>query len=282
MTSRGEYIKDLIDLVDPFAPAVNATAKAWEAAVKMSRMRRQCAAVFNKDPSGDLGLYITAKRVAKELFELSEEGLVVVERGRISWVLDRNAIEISDRIRVIKIFSSLYEAVRYIYSDECLSVADESENPVGLITEDSLIRVLARIIPPEMRAGDIASSPIETIDLEAPLLEAIGVMVQRGFRRLVVSDGGKPVGVVIMLDVVSKVSEAHIKGNPDEALIGKSITEIGYEEPLLVPEDTSLISLAKRLLNTRSKCVLVGTPESLVGIVTEKDIIRVIMDLVKE
>jgi signal-transduction protein with cAMP-binding, CBS, and nucleotidyltransferase domain len=280
--SGDEYIENLTDLVDPFVPAASATTKVWETAIKMNRLRRPCAVVFNKDPSGDLGLYVTARRVARELFELSEEGLVVVERGRISWILDRNVIEISDKIRNIPISSKLYEVVNGIYSDECLSLTDDSGNPVGCITEDSLIRVLVRTIPSELRAGDVASSPIETIDLEAPLLEAIGVMVQRGFRRLVVSDKGIVIGVVVMLDIISKVSEAHIKGNPDEVLIGKSISGIGYEEPLFVPEDTSLVSLAKKLLNTRSKCVLVGSPESPAGIITEKDIIRVIMDSLKD
>ncbi len=277
MSSGGGLITDLVDLVDPFAPAVSASTKLWEAAIRMSRLRRPCAVVFNRDPAGDLGLYITIRRIARELFELSEEGLVVVERGRFSWILDRNAIEFSDKVGSMALSSSLRDVVSRIYSDECVSLTEDSGGSVGFITEDSLIRVLIKAIPPDIRAVDVASSPVETIDLDAPLLEAIGVMVQKGFRRLVVSDRGRIVGVVVMLDIISKVSEAHMMGNPEGALIGKDISGAGYEEPLFVSENTSLISLAKKLLNTRSKCGLVGSPESPIGIVTEKDIIRIIM-----
>ncbi|MEM1610906.1 MAG: CBS domain-containing protein [Sulfolobales archaeon] len=276
-----DFTIDLLDLIDPFVPAVNLEAKVWEVAVKMSRVRRYCAILFNKDPSGDVGLYITVKRIAKEIFELSEEGIVLVERGRISWALDRRASEISMKIPTVKTSSGSsgsIEAIDGIYSSECIAIVNEKGDPLGIVSEDSLIRILLKAIPQDLRASEIASKPVEIIDLEAPLLEAIGVMIQRGFRRLVITSGNKVIGIVTMLDIIHRVSEAHIRGDPEAILIGGGISSIGYEEPIFVAEDTSVVSLAKKLLNTRSKCVLVGNMENLLGIITEKDLIRVIRE----
>ncbi|MDT7887808.1 MAG: CBS domain-containing protein [Desulfurococcales archaeon] len=273
-----DFSVDLIDLIDPFVPAVNLEARIWEVAIKMSRVRRYCAILFSKDPSGDTGLYITVKRIAREIFELSEEGIVLVERGRISWALDKVASEVSMKISAIEVSSDLIKAIEGIYGNECISIINERGDSLGVVSEDSLIRVLLKAIPQDLRASDIASRPVEIIDLDAPLLEAIGVMIQRGFRRLVIMSGDKIYGIITMLDVIHRISEEHIGGDPEKLLVGSGISAIGYEEPMFVAEDSSVISLAKRLLNTRSKCVLVGDPGNLSGIITEKDLIRVIRE----
>jgi len=267
---------DLVDLIDPFVPAVSKDAKVWEAVVRMGRLRKYCAVLFEKDPAGDTGLYVTVKRIAREIFELSEEGIVLVERGRISWALDKSVSEVSMNMEMLNLSSYIARAVDGVYSGECVSVVDDRGDVLGIISEDSLIRVLLRAVPQDLRASDIASKPVEFADLEAPLLEVIGVMVQRGFRRMVVASSGRVVGVVTMMDVIQRVSESHIEGDPESLLVGGSISSIGYEEPLFVSEDTSVVSLAKKLLATKSKCALVGDPGAVSGIVTEKDVIRVI------
>lgn len=269
---------DLLDLIDPFVPAVSIETKVWEVAIKMSRVRRYCAILFSKDPTGDVGLYVTVKRIAREIFELSEEGIVLVERGRISWALDRRASDISMKIPNVKISSGFIDVAEAVYSGECIAVVSERGDPLGVISEDSLIKLMLKAIPQDLKASEIASKPVEVIDLEAPLLEAIGIMIQKGFRRLVITSGNKIVGIVTMLDIIHKVSEAHIKGDPETMLIGSGVSTIGYEEPVFVSEDTSVASLARKLLNTRSKCVLVGDMENLLGIITEKDLIRVIKE----
>ena len=269
---------DPVDLIDPFAPAVSADSRVWEAAVKMGRVRRPCAVIFIRDPSGDMGLYLTARKVAEEVFELSEEGIVLVERGRISWGLDRRVVEISLKISMVLDTSGISGIVDGVYNSDCVEIVRGDQTPLGVVTEDSLIRVLLRAIPEDMRAEDIASKPIEIIDLDAPLIEAIGVMIQRGFRRLVITSQDRVAGVITMLDIIHRVSESHIRGDPEEILLGSSIGGIGYEGPLFIPENTWVRALAKKLLGTRSKCVLVGSPENPLGIVTEKDLIRIIRE----
>ncbi|MEM4970418.1 MAG: CBS domain-containing protein [Sulfolobales archaeon] len=277
-----DFDVDLLDLIDPFVPAVSLEAKVWEVAIKMSRVRRYCAILFNKDPSGDIGLYVTVKRIAREIFELSEEGIVLVERGKISWALDRRASDISMKIPSVKTTSRSIDVVDGIYSGECIAILSERGDPLGIVSEDSLIRLLLKAIPEDLRASEIASKPVEIIDLEAPLLEAIGIMIQRGFRRLVITSGNRVIGVITMLDIIHKVSEAHIRGDPEAMLVGSGISIIGYEEPIFVSEDTTVVSLAKKLLNTKSKCVLVGDMENLIGIITEKDLIRVIRENISQ
>jgi len=267
---------DLIDIIDPFVPAVSKDAKVWEAAIRMGRLKKYCAILFEKDPAGDMGLYTTVKRIAREIFELSEEGIVLVERGRISWALDKSVSEVSMNIEMLDLTAELVRAVDGVYSGDCVSVVDDRGDVLGIISEDSLIRVLLRFVPQDLRASEIASKPVEVVDYEAPLLEVIGVMVQKGFRRIVVTREGKVVGVVTMMDVIQRVSESHVEGDPESILVGGSVSSIGYEEPLFVSEDTSASKVAKKLLATGSKCAIVGEPKNISGIVTEKDVIRVI------
>lgn len=272
--------EDLVDLVDPFALLVQVDTRIWEASYRMGRSRRVCAGVYDKDPSEDLGLYVTARTIAREIFEISEEGIVVVEKGRISWILEKPVGSIASRARRTGRGAPAWKALREILESDCIIVDDEEGRPVGMVTEDSSIRVLAKMIPEDLTAGDAASRPVETIDPEAPLLEAIGVMVQRGFRRLVLSSGEEPVGIITILDVIQWISDSHREGKLDEALVGGSVQSMGYEKPLVIQATASLASAARKLVETRSRCVLVVGEEGL-GILTEKDLVRTLAEILR-
>ncbi len=75
--------------------------------------------------------------------------------------------------------------------------------PAGIFTERDVLRALAAHF-------DAARHPVThwmtrdpvTIDADAPIEDARSVMLERGFRHLLVTDGDSPLGVVSMRDLL--------------------------------------------------------------------------------
>jgi CBS domain-containing protein len=80
----------------------------------------------------------------------------------------------------------------------------KGEEPIGIITErDFLFRVLASGVLPSTPVDRIMSAPIETIDENSTVEEAISKMVKLGIRRLAVVRNGKIVGIITQKAILS-------------------------------------------------------------------------------
>ena len=83
-----------------------------------------------------------------------------------------------------------------------LVVCDGGE-PVGMVTDRDLVRrALAKGLDPEGRVDGVMTMPLETIDAEADLHDAVQVFGSKAVRRLAVVDDGTFVGVVAVDDLV--------------------------------------------------------------------------------
>ena len=82
--------------------------------------------------------------------------------------------------------------------------------PVGVITDrDLALAVVADRIEPGSSAGDHASRPIVTGELEMDLEEAVAIMIQHGIRRLPVTQGTGLVGIVTIDDLAVRAGDLH-------------------------------------------------------------------------
>lgn len=88
-------------------------------------------------------------------------------------------------------------------------VVDQKGNPVGIITERDLVRriVSKNLLPREVQAKTIMSSPIITTDSYMDISDAARRMSKLGIRRLVVLERGKLTGIVSDNDIVSITPE---------------------------------------------------------------------------
>lgn len=77
------------------------------------------------------------------------------------------------------------------------------EKAYGILTDrDIVLRCIAESgEPTEMRVGDICSTHLVTVRASDSLVKAEELMRRRALRRLVVEDGGVPVGIVTLADV---------------------------------------------------------------------------------
>ena len=86
----------------------------------------------------------------------------------------------------------------------------DGDRPVGVITDrDLAIVVVADGVDAGTRAGDHASHPLVTGEVEMDLEEAVAIMIQHRIRRLPVTQGDGLVGIVTIDDLAVRAGDLH-------------------------------------------------------------------------
>lgn len=77
-------------------------------------------------------------------------------------------------------------------------IVDNQGNPTGIVTDrDIVTRVVAKnLLPSEVKAKEIMSTPLRTIDPAMDIGEAAQMMNARRIRRLLILDKGKIAGII--------------------------------------------------------------------------------------
>jgi CBS domain-containing protein len=91
----------------------------------------------------------------------------------------------------------------------CVIVTNKTGKPVGILTErDLVMRVLAKNLKPDaIKAKEIMTSPLVTIEPDATVSEAARRMSRLNIRRLGVTYKGKLVGLVSSKDILAVMPE---------------------------------------------------------------------------
>jgi CBS domain-containing protein len=117
------------------------------------------------------------------------------------------------KVKVVREDTTLHEVIATFSSMDINSlVVMQSHRPVGIVTaKDALTRGFEHGMPvSQITAGNVMTSPIETIEEEATVEEAVEKMGRAHIKHLPVVNDGKLVGIVtdsdIMLAVPNMVS----------------------------------------------------------------------------
>jgi CBS domain-containing protein len=75
--------------------------------------------------------------------------------------------------------------------------------PVGIITDRDVIRNIAmsQLDPVNLKAKDLMSTPLITIEENASIEEAVQIMIRRKIKRLPVVKGEKLTGIITVTDI---------------------------------------------------------------------------------
>jgi CBS domain-containing protein len=114
----------------------------------------------------------------------------------------------SKDVRVVRPDTVMKEVVATMNKFDIGSiVVVQSNRPVGIITErDILRRIVEPCLAPEvLRAREVMSSPVITIDEAASIDEASQIMAAKSVKRLLVMDNEKLVGILTFTDIVTQV-----------------------------------------------------------------------------
>ncbi|HET7285431.1 MAG TPA: CBS domain-containing protein [Nitrososphaeraceae archaeon] len=80
---------------------------------------------------------------------------------------------------------------------------DDSEKPIGIITERDVVRLLGSLNPSLLQTPlrDVMSKPLITISINSSITDAIQTMQQKNIRRLVIVEKEKMVGIITDKDI---------------------------------------------------------------------------------
>ncbi len=160
-----------------------------------------------------------------------------------------------------------------------LMVADRDGRILGVITDFDLLAGEWLSADPEslsvmrkMTAGELMSTPVDTIEADAPYQEAARIMLEKMIRRLLVMDRGKPVGVISVSDIVA----CQAVSLPAKR---ETVADVMSDAILVCRNKTPLASAARAMTSTGWRSVLVVDEEgSPMGVVSGLDILDVCKD----
>ena len=153
-----------------------------------------------------------------QLVRVAEEAAEWVFRGHASRV---GGVRYSRRVRIAEVMTQgvvtaesgdSLQHVGELMRDRNVGsvVICDDGRPVGVITDrDLALAVVADRIESGSRAGDHASRPIVTGEVEMDLEEAVAIMIQHRIRRLPVTQGDGLVGIVTIDDLAVRAGDLH-------------------------------------------------------------------------
>jgi CBS domain-containing protein len=155
-----------------------------------------------------------------------------------------------------------------------LVVVDRDGRHLGVITDFDLLAGEWLSADPEslevmrkMTAGDLMSTPMDSIDINAPVKEAGREMHEKVIRRLVVTEKGKPVGLISVSDLVASMAEGTITKR-------ETVADVMSDAYLVCRDRTPVVAVARAMTSTRWRSVLVvndmGKP---LGVVSGLDLL---------
>lgn len=113
-----------------------------------------------------------------------------------------------------------------------------------------------------MTAGELMSTPVDTIDLEAPSKQAARIMREKVIRRLLVTERGTPVGVISVSDIVASIADA-------SPLERETVADVMSDAYLVCRDKTPVANAARAMTSAGWRSVLVvdalGKPMGVVS-----------------
>lgn len=134
-----------------------------------------------------------------------------------------------------------------------------------------------------MRARDIMTSPVITVRAATTVQDAAALLAGRGFTALpVVDDDGQLIGIVTEADLVRdrfpRDARSLIHGGERAAVpaVGETVGEVMTSPAVSMSSGTDVAVLTAALLDARQRAMPIVDGSRLVGIVTRRDLVRVV------
>jgi CBS domain-containing protein len=164
-----------------------------------------------------------------------------------------------------------------------LVVTDGDDRPLGIISDYDLLAGEWLSADPKslgtmqkLTAGELMSSPIDTIEADSPLDKAAHMLIEKDINRLLVTQKGSPVGIISISDFVASIAG-------EEKPQRQTVADVMSDAILVCRDKTPLTSAARTMTQAGWRSVLVvdakGKPE---GVVSGKDLLPYVENGVDE
>jgi diguanylate cyclase (GGDEF)-like protein/PAS domain S-box-containing protein len=168
--------------------------------------------------------------------------------------------------------ATIAEAARLMMGSRISSIIIiDDETVLGIVTERDILRAMLQGQDGSQAITSLMSSPVHTVSEEMDFRQAYRSAAVRGIRHLVVTDRqGKPLGVVTETDFHRRL------GLEFFSQLNSVDTLMEHDFPRL-PADATLDSALAAMAQMQQSCVVVIADEAPIGIVTERDVVRLFL-----
>jgi CBS domain-containing protein len=156
-----------------------------------------------------------------------------------------------------------------------LLVAEQPETPLGIISDFDLLAGEWLSVDEKsletmrsLTARDLMTSPIETVEIDTPVEETVKRMDEKDIHRLLVTENGRPVGIISLSDFVAGIAA-------QEASRRETVGDVMSGTFLVCRESTPVLSAARTMTQTGWRSIIVVNSKGrLRGILTRRDLLR--------
>ncbi|AWS00392.1 CBS domain-containing protein [Metallosphaera hakonensis] len=112
------------------------------------------------------------------------------------------------KIVSLPLTSTMREVAKTMRENDVSSVllVDDMGGIVSIVTERDITKAVAEGMDYSTPATKLGNSPVISVERETSLVEALEVMGEKRIRHLVVTDEGKPLGVVSLREIANTLT----------------------------------------------------------------------------
>ncbi len=154
-------------------------------------------------------------------------------------------------------------------------VAEQEDKPLGILSDFDLLAGEWLSVDEKsletmrsLTARDLMTSPIETVEIDTPLQETVERMDEKDIHRLLVTEKGRPMGVISLSDFVAGIAA-------QEAARRETVGDVMSRTFLVCRESTPVLSAARTMTQTGWRSIIVVNAKGMLrGILTRRDLLR--------
>ncbi len=201
-------------------------------------------------------------------------------------IMSRDVVCLSEK-------SSVYDVVDVMLSNQigALPLVDGDENLVGIVTERDIALSLAGEID-DRTAQDYMSTKVFTTTPGTPIESACKIMVRNGLRRIPIVGGEadiskaakKLLGIVTSTDLIrffnAKEFFDNLNSNAASEVLEKTkVSDIMVKDAIIVEAEDTIGEICELFKISNIGGVPVVKDDAVIGIITERDILRAVKKL---
>ena len=164
-----------------------------------------------------------------------------------------------------------------------LVVADRDGRPLGIISDFDLLAgewlssdLESLAAMRKLTASDLMSHPINSVDAGLPLAEAVQLLIAEAVSRLLVTENGKPTGIISLSDFVASIAN-------QERARRERVGDVMSDAILVCRGKTPVIAAARAMTQAGWRSVLVVDAKGkILGVVSGHDLLRFVKESVDE
>jgi CBS domain-containing protein len=160
-----------------------------------------------------------------------------------------------------------------------LIVTDRDGRPIGILSDLDLMAGEWLSSDEEslkvmrgLTASDLMTQPVDTVEANVPLSEAVKQLIGKHVSRLLVTDKGKPAGIISLSDFIASLAEkAQVNRN--------TVADVMSDAILVCRGKTPLVSAARAMTSAGWRSVLVVNAKGkILGVVSGLDLLPYVKD----